>query len=96
MNQAVLLSLAFGAGLVLGLVYFGGLWLTVRHLPRARRPGLLSVASLVVRLGLTLVAFYLVMGGRWERLLVALAGFLVMRTILVRRLGPAQVGDKRG
>lgn len=96
MNQAVLLALAFGGGLVVGLLYFGGLWFTVSYLPRARRPELVSLGSLVLRLALTLVAFYLIMGGRWERLLVALAGFVLMRTVLVRRLGPAQIPDERG
>jgi len=88
MDQLLTLFLAFVAGLVLGLFYFGGLWLTVQRLPQSRHPGLLTLASLVVRLGVTLAAFYLVMGGRWERLLVCLAGFLLVRFLLVRRLGP--------
>lgn len=96
MTQAVTLIGAFCAGLVVGLGYFGGLWFTVRYLPRARRPELVSLGSMVLRLALTLMAFYLIMGGRWERLLAALAGFLIMRTVLVRRLGPAQVPDERG
>ena len=96
MTQAVTLIGAFCAGLVVGLGYFGGLWFTVRYLPRARRPELVSLASLLLRLALTLVAFYLIMGGRWERLLAALAGFLIMRTVLVRYLGPAQIPDERG
>lgn len=96
MNQVVLLIGAFCVGLTAGLLYFGGLWLTVQYLPRTRRPELVSLGSLALRLTLTLVAFYLVMGGRWERLLAALMGFLVMRTVLVRRLGPAQQPDKQG
>lgn len=88
MNQVGVLVLAFAAGLGLGLFYFGGLWLTVQRLPRSRHPGLLTLGSLIVRLGVTLPGFYLVMAGRWERLLVCLAGFLVVRLVLVRRLGP--------
>jgi F1F0 ATPase subunit 2 len=48
----------------------------------------LSLVSLMIRLGVTLAGFYLVMAGRWERLLACLVGFLLMRTVLVRRLGP--------
>ncbi len=88
MNQLLTLFLALAAGLVLGLFYFGGLWLTVQRLPQTRHPGLLAFLSLTIRLGVTLVAFYLVMAGRWERLLVCLAGFLLARFLLVRRLGP--------
>ena len=88
--MTLILSLLLGlmAGLALGLWYFGGLWLTVQRLPGARHPGFLSLVSLIIRLGLTLAGFYLVMSGKWERLLACLAGFLLMRTILVRRLGP--------
>lgn len=88
MTQILFLLLALMAGLALGLWYFGGLWLTVQRLPRARNPGFLSLVSLMIRLGVTLAGFYLVMAGRWERLLACLAGFLLMRIVLVRRLGP--------
>jgi F1F0 ATPase subunit 2 len=73
------LVLAGLAGAGLGIVYFGGLWLTVRWLPRTQWPGLLTLGSLLVRLGGTLVGFYLVMAGRWERLLACLAGFVLVR-----------------
>jgi F1F0 ATPase subunit 2 len=85
------LPLVFGAGVVLGLFYFGGLWLTVRQIPLAGRPGLLSFVSFVVRTAATLLGFYVVMGGRWERLLIALAGFLAFRTVAVRRWGPGRL-----
>jgi len=85
------LPLVFGAGIVLGLFYFGGLWLTVRRIPSTRRPGLLSFASFVVRTAAAMLDFYVVMGGRWERLLIALAGFLVFRTVAVRRWGPGRL-----
>jgi F1F0 ATPase subunit 2 len=87
-NQVIFLFLAFLAGLALGLVYFGGLWLTVQRLPTSRRPGLLAALSLFLRLGFVLGGFYLVMGGRWQRLLACLGGFLLLRALSVRRLGP--------
>ncbi len=88
MHQLITLFLAFVAGLAVGLFYFGGLWLTVQRLPQAKHPGLLTLMSLIIRLGVTLLVFYLVMAGRWERLLVCLAGFLLVRLVLVRRWGP--------
>ena len=36
---------------------------------------------------LALAGFYFVMQGSWERLAAAMVGFLLMREILVRRLG---------
>jgi len=88
MNQLLFMFLAFMAGIAVGLFYFGGLWLTIKRLPGARHPGVLTLVSLLIRLGVTLAVFYLVMAGRWERLLVCLAGFVLVRLVLVRRLGP--------
>jgi len=82
-------GLAFLAGLALGVFYFGGLWITVQRLPTARRPALLSLASMAVRMAVTLGGFYLVMAGQWQRLLVCVAGFFIARIFLVRRWKPA-------
>lgn len=88
MPEVLSLLTAFVAGLGLGLFYFGGLWLTVQQLPRAKRPFFLSVSSFLVRLAVTLPGFYLAMGGHWERLLVCLLGFVGMRIVLTRVWGP--------
>ena len=90
MKGIVPLVVALVAGLGIGIFYFGGLWLTVRQLTRTRRPAILTLGSFLVRSGVSLLGFYLVMGGRWERLLASLLGFLVARTILVRWWQPQQ------
>ncbi len=77
----------FAAGAGLGFFYFGGLWLTVRQLAKTDQPALLMSASFIGRLGFTLLGFYLVADGYWERLLVAVLGFFLVRLLLVRRLG---------
>ncbi|MRR56520.1 MAG: ATP synthase subunit I [Deltaproteobacteria bacterium] len=87
---AIRLSLAAVAGLALGLFYFGGLWLTVRKIPRSGNPGILILGSFVVRLLVTLCGMYLVMDGKWELLVACLAGFLLMRIVLTRKLGPGR------
>jgi len=80
--------LAFAAGAVIGIFYFGGLWWTVRRLARDDHPARLTLLSLLVRTGLSLRAFYVVMGGEWERLMAALLGVMVVRLLMVRRLRP--------
>lgn len=85
MSDILPLVLAGLAGLGLGLFYFGGLWLTVRQLPVSHAPALLVLGSFLGRTALTVLGFYFVMAGRWERLLACLLGFLVMRTVLVAR-----------
>jgi len=78
-------------GALLSLVYFGGLWLTVRRARQVRRMKRLLIGSFVVRTVLVLGGFYLVlrlMGERWELLALALLGFLTGRSLLIRRWRP--------
>ena len=82
------LLLAFGAGLVLGLFYFGGLWWTVNRVATAGQPGLLMLASMLLRGGVVLAGFWLVMDGQLDRLIACVVGFFIMRTVLIRRLRP--------
>ena len=87
------LLVAFFVGMGAGLLYFGGLWWTVRRLPTARQPALLTLGSFFVRTGLSLAAFYFASGGQWQRILVSLLGFIIVRVFLVRRIrsAPAKV-----
>ncbi|HAW28078.1 MAG TPA: hypothetical protein DCY03_08165, partial [Planctomycetaceae bacterium] len=47
MNVALLLQLlaSLVCGLVLGTLFFGGLWLTIRNLQKVSHPALLFLAS---------------------------------------------------
>jgi F1F0 ATPase subunit 2 len=80
---AWLVPLAGGAAI--GLLYFAGLWATVRRLPSVRRPGLLVFASFVARIAVAVAGFVVLLGGDARRAVVALVGFLAVRTIAVRR-----------
>lgn len=75
---------AFVIGMGLGLIYFGGLWLTVQHLPQAGSPGLLALGSFWTRMGVCLLGFYTAMHGQSERLLICLLGFVCVRSIVVQ------------
>ncbi|WP_169981388.1 N-ATPase subunit AtpR [Tautonia rosea] len=90
------LILAFTAGCCLGVLTFGGLWMTVRRLPTSRRPGLLLLGSFFARLGVCLTVFFVVMGGQWERLVACLIGLLVVRTVIIRRWGSNRVPARTG
>lgn len=80
------LALALVAGVGLGLFYFGGLWLTVRRLPTCRWPIPMVLASFVGRTAVAVISFYFVMDGRWERILVCLAGFMMVRLFMISRM----------
>lgn len=99
MSGWIVIVLSLAAGLGLGLVYFGGLWLTVRGVATTRRPVLLFAASFIVRTALVVAGMYLVMDGSWQRMLACLAGFIIVRQVMVSRLRPsdvAQPGDGEG
>src|SRR6478609_5480623 len=52
------LALPLGAGLLLGGIFFSGLWWTVRYGLFRRRPGLWFAFSLLLRMSIFLAAFY--------------------------------------
>jgi F1F0 ATPase subunit 2 len=88
-DQILFMLGAFVLGGILGVFYFGALWFTVRRIPHARHPGLLTLGSFLIRLAVTLAGFYLVVwGGHWERLLSCLLGFVLARVVLVSRWRP--------
>jgi F1F0 ATPase subunit 2 len=78
---------SFFTGRGLGGVYFAGLWETVRKLPDVEKPVRRIALSYALRMTLVLSGFYFVMQGEWERLAAAMVGFLLMRGLLLRRLG---------
>jgi len=88
MTETVSLAPALAAGVVIGAIFFGGLWWTVRKGVSSRFPVLWFFGSLLLRTSMAVAGFYLVSGGRWERLLVCLSGFVMARFIVTRLAGP--------
>jgi len=86
-TDTVLLLTSLAAGMILGILYFRGLWQTVKHLPDYKRPVWSMSWSFAARVAIVMAGFYFIMGGHLERLGMAMAGFILMRQILVRRLG---------
>lgn len=87
--------LPVGAGALIGLVNFAGLWSTTRRLPVSRNPGLLLLGSFVSRTALCVGGFFLVvhLGGGLEGLLLCLLGFLLGRGYWIRRVCPPPAGE---
>ena len=79
MNEYLNLALAMVAGWLLGAMFFGGLWWTVRRGVASRRPALWFLGSLLLRMGIALAGFYLVGREHWPLLLMCLLGFVMAR-----------------
>lgn len=82
MNEPLSLASALVAGGLLGAIFFGGLWWTVRQGLSSNRVALWFLGSMVLRTCIVLVGFYFVLGGNWKRLLAGLLGFIVARFIV--------------
>ena len=84
MTEALMLILACLAGNAIGMLFFVGLWWTLREGLRSKVPALWFVGSLMVRVTGAMAGFYLVSGHHWERLLACLLGFVVARLMVTR------------
>ena len=84
MNDFLFLSLALLAGILLGVIFIGGLWWTVRKGVFSKSPALWFLGSMLLRMSLVLTGFYFVGRGDWERLVTCLLGFIIARFIVTR------------
>ncbi len=82
MNEPLALLFAWAAGTVLGAIFFGGLWWTIRKGVSSPRPAFWFLASSLLRMGIVLAGFYFVSRGHWQPLLLCLLGFLTARLVV--------------
>lgn len=80
MNDTPGLVLAGFTGVLLGGVFFGGLWWTVRRGMASGHPALWFVGSFVLRTAITLAGFYSIADDDWSKLLLCLLGFMLARS----------------
>jgi F1F0 ATPase subunit 2 len=74
--------LAFSIGLVIGLIFYGGLWLTVSRIRSTSHPILLFGLSFIARTAFALSGFWFASAGEFARLALCLAGFLTGRWLI--------------
>ncbi len=94
MTYWMTLALTLAYGCALGILYFGGLWYTVRRARHTHRTNRLLIGSFVIRAIGALAGFYLLVvliGPQWEPLALGLVGFVSGRQLLIRRLRPHTV-----
>ncbi len=75
------------AGMGISLFHFGLLWWTVKRLAAMKRLDWWFPVSFLVRNGISITAFFFATGGDWRRVVACVAGFLVVRRLMVRRIG---------
>lgn len=102
MNHHLLLQLILSLimGMLLGIFFFGGLWLTIKKMQKAAHPGLLILTSALCRTALTLTGFWFVgiwlsETGRWQRMTICLIGFMIARYVCTRQARMADTSAPR-
>lgn len=80
------LSVGCVVGLVVGTVFFGGLWLTTRRLVTSPNPGLLALISLLGRMGVLGLGLFLVAQVGAVALIAAACGTLAIRQWMIHQV----------
>lgn len=84
MNETQHVLIAVIAGFFIGVVFFGGLWWTIRHGLASRYAALWFTGSLLVRMSVALTGFYFIGRDHWPRLLACMSGFIIARVAVMR------------
>jgi len=84
MNDGLHLVLAGVAGMLLGGIFFGGLWWTIRKCLASPYPAIWLLGSALIRMSVTLAGFYFVSAGQWQRTFACMVGFITARLIVTR------------
>ena len=82
MNEFLSLAPALAAGVLLGSIFFGGLWWTVIRGLSSERPALWFFTSMLARTSITIGGFYFIESENWERWLLCLLGFVLARAVV--------------
>lgn len=86
----IIILFAITSGAITGLIYFGGLWLTLKKIAEYKLSYSLLLLSFALRLAFVLLVFYALVIYHWAYLAIALIAFLAMRQILIARLGKTE------
>jgi F1F0 ATPase subunit 2 len=84
MNETLNLVSALLEGFLFGAIFFAGLWWTVQEGPSSKRPALQFIGSLMLRITILVAGFYFASGGHWDRVLMCLFGFFIVRCIVMK------------
>ena len=91
LTDTLTVAWALRTGVVLGAVFFGGLWWTVQKGAVCQRPALLFLSSFLLRTSIALAGLYFVAGSHWDRPLACLLGFVIARLTVTKLTGPPVV-----
>ena len=92
MNESVSLVLPLTEGALIGAFFFAGLRWTVRFGLSSQRPALWFLFSMLARMSVALLGFYVIGREQWQRWLLCLIGFILARFLVQYGSRPPQAG----
>ena len=75
--------IGFFVGIILGIVFFGGLYLTIGKLQEAKNPSVLFLLSFILRMVILLGGIYFLSRGGYKEVLFALLGILLVKFVMI-------------
>ncbi len=84
MNESLILASDWVGGLLIGALFYGGLWWTIYKGIPSKQPAFWFAGSLLLRTSVALGCFYFIARGHWERMLACLFGFFVARLVMTQ------------
>ncbi|MFO8068586.1 MAG: ATP synthase subunit I [Alkalibacterium sp.] len=76
----------FFIGVILGIIFFGGLYWTIQKLTEVKQPGLLMIGSLIVRMAVLLSVLFYVSKSGYKGILYAMLGMFLVRVIMIFKI----------
>lgn len=74
--------ITFFIGIILGIIYFGGLYLSIQKINKVKYPSLLMSLSFIIRMAILLGAFFYISKNGYKNILLALVGVILVRIIM--------------
>lgn len=75
--------ISFLIGLLLGGLYFGGLYLTTQRFNNAKSPALFMILSFVLRMGVLITGFYYLSKSGYKNILIGLLAVMLVRFLML-------------
>lgn len=95
MRSALALFAGLALGAAVGVLFFGGLHMTVARLSHTRHPALLALGSMTLRLFAAAAGFFIAARTGLPAILAALVGFIAVRAFAVHAWGPGGRDTRR-
>ena len=73
----------FIGGILLGIIFFGGLYWSIKQLSKAKYPAILMSISALVRMGVLIVGIYLLSDNNIKNILSILLGVILVKIVMI-------------